>query len=162
MRIEEVRSSGNTVVPSININQDTNWSWHSTISTESGLVAERLRNLGGIPAKLKRFVSSPKHPDQCWGPTSFLFNRYRGFLSKEIQHRITLGNKAYCANQFLCKSRSVSKKSKLKLYCSIIRPTVTYACETWVLKETTKDKLVVFERKVLRKMFGPTKERDGT
>jgi hypothetical protein len=35
-------------------------------------------------------------------------------------------------------------------------------CETWVLKETTKNKLMVFERKVLREIFGPTKERDGT
>jgi hypothetical protein len=48
------------------------------------------------------------------------------------------------------------------LYWSIIRPTVTYRCETWVLKETTKNKLMVFERKVLRKIFGPAKERDGT
>ena len=50
----------------------------------------------------------------------------------------------------------------MKLYWSVIRPTVTHACETWVLKETIKNKLMVFERKVLRKIFGPTKERDGT
>jgi len=47
----------------------------------------------------------------------------------------------------------VSKKSKLKLYWSIKRPIVTYACEAWVLKETIKNKLMVFEREVLRKMF---------
>jgi hypothetical protein len=45
---------------------------------------------------------------------------------------------------------------------SIIRPIVTYACETWVLKETIKNKLMVFERKELRRTFGLTKERDGT
>jgi len=28
----------------------------------------------------------------------------------------------------------------------------------WVLKETTIQKLLVFERKMLRKIFGPTKE----
>jgi len=39
---------------------------------------------------------------------------------------------------------------------------VTDDCEVWVLKETIKNKLMVFERKVLRKIFGPTKERDGT
>jgi len=50
----------------------------------------------------------------------------------------------------------------LKVYWSIIRPIVTYACEVWVLKEAIKNKLMVFERKVLRKIFGPTKERDGT
>jgi hypothetical protein len=51
-------------------------------------------------------------------------------IEKEIQHRIILGNKAHFANQFIFNSRLVSKKSKLKLYCSIIRPTVTDSCET--------------------------------
>ena len=57
---------------------------------------------------------------------------------------------------------STDLELKLKLYWSIIRPTVTYGCETWVLKGTVKYKLLVFERKVLRKIFGPTKLRDGT
>jgi len=35
---------------------------------------------------------------------------------------------------------------------------VTYASETWVLKETTIQKLLVFERKILRRIIGPTKE----
>ena len=65
-------------------------------------------------------------------------------------------------NQFLFKSRLVSKKLKMKFYWSIIRPIVTYACETWVLKETIKTNWMIFERKMLRKIFGPTKERDGT
>ena len=57
----------------------------------------------------------------------------------------------------------VSKKSKFKLYWSIFRPIITYACETWALKETVKKiQLIVFDRKVLREIFGSTKERDGT
>jgi hypothetical protein len=40
----------------------------------------------------------------------------------------------------------------------VIRPIVTYASETWVLKETTIQKLLVFKRKILRRIFGPTKE----
>jgi hypothetical protein len=55
-------------------------------------------------------------------------------------------------------SKLISKKAKLKLYCSVIRPVVTYACETWTLKETIINRLMVFERKVLRKIFGPTNE----
>jgi hypothetical protein len=35
---------------------------------------------------------------------------------------------------------------------------VTYDSETWVLKETILQKLLVFERKILRRIFGPTKE----
>jgi len=49
----------------------------------------------------------------------------------------------------------------LKLYWSVIRPTVVYGCETWVLKESIIQKLSVFERKILRKIFGPTKEASG-
>ena len=39
---------------------------------------------------------------------------------------------------------------------------ITCACETWVLKENIKTKLRVFERKVLRRIYGPTKVSDGT
>jgi len=52
----------------------------------------------------------------------------------------------------------VGKCSKLKLCRTIIRPIVTYASETWVLKEIIIQKLLVFERKILRRIFGPTKE----
>ena len=33
----------------------------------------------------------------------------------------------------------------------LIRPTVTYASETWVLKENMTNKLMIFERKIMRK-----------
>jgi len=35
---------------------------------------------------------------------------------------------------------------------------VTYVSETRVLKETTIQKLLVFDSKILRRIFGPTKE----
>ena len=50
-------------------------------------------------------------------------------------------------------------QSKLKLYRTVIRPIVTYTSETWVLKEAIIQKLLVFERKVLRTIFGPTIEK---
>ena len=62
------------------------------------------------------------------------------------------------ANQKFFKSRLVAKYSKLKLYRTVIRPIITYASETSVLKETTIQKLLVFERKILRRIFGLTKE----
>jgi len=38
----------------------------------------------------------------------------------------------------------------------------TYASETWVLKESMKRKLLINEKKILRRTSGPTKDRDGT
>jgi hypothetical protein len=43
----------------------------------------------------------------------------------------------------------------------LIRQTVTYATETWVLKENMINKLMIFERKVMRKISGPTRSDDG-
>jgi hypothetical protein len=90
-----------------------------------------------------------------------IINNYNS-IEEEIKERITLGNKAYFANQKFLKSKSVTKQSKLKLYKTVIRPVVIYASETWVLREAMIKKLMIFERKILRRIFGPTKEKDRT
>jgi hypothetical protein len=79
-------------------------------------------------------------------------------IEEEIKERLIAANKAFYANQKMFQNKLLSKKSKLKLYWTLIRPIVTYACETWVLKESSIQKLMIFERKILRKIFGPTKE----
>jgi len=43
---------------------------------------------------------------------------------------------------------------------SIIRPIVTYGCETWAMTVTEQNRLLVFERKVIRKIYGPTQYND--
>jgi hypothetical protein len=60
----------------------------------------------------------------------------------------------YFANKMF-QSKLISKRAKLKLYYTVIKPTVTYSCKTWILKETIINKLLVFERKILRKILGP-------
>ena len=81
---------------------------------------------------------------------------------EEIKGRISLGNKAFYANQDLFKSKLLTKNSKPRMYKTLVRPVVTYACETWVLKGNIQTKLRVFERKVIRRIYGPTKEKYGS
>ena len=50
---------------------------------------------------------------------------------------------------------------KLQLYNTLIRPTVTYAPETWVLKENMTNKLMIIERKIMKKISDPTRTDDG-
>jgi hypothetical protein len=57
-------------------------------------------------------------------------------------------------------NKLISRGAKLKLYWPVVRPVVTHACETWALKESEIDKLLVFVRIILRKIFGPSKEND--
>ena len=79
-------------------------------------------------------------------------------IEEEAKECIALGLKAYYANLNFFKSGLITKSSKLKLYRTVIRKIVTCASATWVLKENIIQKLLVFGRKILRGIFGPTKE----
>ena len=61
----------------------------------------------------------------------------------------------------ILQSKLISKKTKMKLYKALIRPVVVYGSECWVLTENIKQKLLVFERKILRRIFGPTQKANG-
>jgi hypothetical protein len=41
------------------------------------------------------------------------------------------------------------------------RPIVTYASETWVFKKQIEKKLLVFERKIIQRIYGPTVDPNG-
>jgi len=54
-----------------------------------------------------------------------------------------------CVQDFggdLGKGKYVSKKAKLKLYWTIIRPVMTYGSETWALKQSMERKLLITEK----------------
>jgi hypothetical protein len=55
----------------------------------------------------------------------------------------------------LLKSKLLSRKSKTLLYINYPRPVITYACETWSSTKGDDNRLTIFERKVLRNIFGP-------
>jgi len=43
----------------------------------------------------------------------------------------------------------------MKIYKTIIRPVVMYSSETWALTAKDENNLRIFERQILRKIFGP-------
>jgi len=50
----------------------------------------------------------------------------------------------------------------MQIYKSITRPIVTHGCGTWAMTVTAQYRLLIFERRALRKIFGPTQDNDGT
>jgi hypothetical protein len=82
-------------------------------------------------------------------------------VEEEIKERIAAGNRAYHVHKKLFTSKLISRNVKLHLYDTLIRPILTYAAETWVLKESMIKKLMIFERRIMRKIFGPTRTDDG-
>jgi hypothetical protein len=59
-------------------------------------------------------------------------------------------------------SRLISKNLKIKIHKTVILPVVLYGCETWSLTFGEEHRLRVFENRVLRKIFGPKREEDGS
>jgi hypothetical protein len=56
----------------------------------------------------------------------------------------------------------ISKNLKIKIYKTVILPVVLYGCETWFLTLREEHRLRVFENRVLRRIFGPKREEDGS
>jgi hypothetical protein len=54
------------------------------------------------------------------------------------------------------------KKLKTKIYETVIFPVVLCGCETWSLTLREEHRLRVFENRVLRRIFGPKGEEDGS
>jgi hypothetical protein len=50
------------------------------------------------------------------------------------------------------------KNVKIKIYRTIILPVVLYGCESWSLTLREECRLMVFENKVLRRIFGPKRD----
>ena len=59
------------------------------------------------------------------------------------------------------KPRALNRSSKIKIHNSLIRPVVTYGCEAWTLTNRDEQYLRIFERRILRKIFGPVQNEDG-
>ena len=55
-------------------------------------------------------------------------------------------------------SRLLSKNLKIKIYRTVILPVVLYGCETWSLTLREERKLMLFENRVLRRIFGPRRD----
>jgi hypothetical protein len=49
----------------------------------------------------------------------------------------------------------LSRNLKVKIYKTLILPVVLYGCETWSLSLREEHRLMVFENRVLRRIFGP-------
>jgi hypothetical protein len=69
-----------------------------------------------------------------------------------------IGNKAYYANRQLVNSSLISRNSKLQIHRTSVRPAVTGGSELWSLTVGEERALAVFERKILREIYGPVKE----
>jgi hypothetical protein len=48
----------------------------------------------------------------------------------------------------------LKKDTECKIYKILIRPVLLYGCESWTITKKEEEKLNIFERKILRKIYG--------
>jgi hypothetical protein len=77
---------------------------------------------------------------------------------KEIKSRLNSGNACNHSVQSLLSSRLLSRNVKFRIYKTIILPVVLYECVTWSLTLREEVRLRVFEKKFLRRIFGPKRD----
>jgi hypothetical protein len=83
-------------------------------------------------------------------------------IHDEIKNRLNSGNACYYSVQNLFSSHLISKNPKIKIYKTVILTVVLYGCKTRSLTLGEEHRLRVFENSVLRKIFGPKQEEDGS
>jgi hypothetical protein len=76
----------------------------------------------------------------------------QNWIQEEIKRRLNSGNACYHSVQNLLSSCLLSKKLKVRIYKTIILPVVL--CETWSQTLGEEQRLMVFENKVLTRIFG--------
>jgi hypothetical protein len=79
-------------------------------------------------------------------------------VEKEIQKRILAGNRTYFAAISIFRCRLLSTANKILLYKTLIRPVVSYGAEAWTITKNDEQAVLVFERKVFRRIYGPKYE----
>jgi hypothetical protein len=84
---------------------------------------------------------------------------YQNSIREEIKSRLKSGNACCHSVQNLLSSSLLSKSVKIKIYRTIILPAVLYGCETWLLTSRKECRLRVFENRVVRRIFGPKRDR---
>jgi hypothetical protein len=83
-----------------------------------------------------------------------------GVYNRKFQNRIAVANRCYFGLQKHLKSDFISRTTKILLHKTLVRPILLYGAECWTLSRTNEKMVDVFERKILRRIYGPIKDRD--
>ena len=81
-------------------------------------------------------------------------------ISAQIQKRILAANRCFHGLRKHLRSHLTTKNTNILIYKVLIRPVLTYASETWAVSKTNERRLSLFERKVLRCIFGAKQENE--
>lgn len=118
------------------------------------------------------FCGKKEHQSETFEIGTFQFQSVKNFsylgseidhqndINPEIRRRIIAANRCFFGLRPLLKSHLIKRRTKIMLYKTLIKPVLTYASETWTLTMREERTLAIFERKVLRAIFGAVLENN--
>jgi hypothetical protein len=83
----------------------------------------------------------------------------RNCIQQGMKRRLDLGNACYHSVQNLLSSRLLSKNIKIRIYKTIILPVVLHGCEILSTTLRVEQSLMVFEKRMLRRIFEPKRNK---
>ena len=78
----------------------------------------------------------------------------------EIKRRILSATRVFYSLKPQLSSKKLSRRTKITIYKTLIRPIVLYGSESWNTTGRDEELLRVFERRVLRTIYGPIRENE--
>ena len=82
----------------------------------------------------------------------------KGNNNLEVDSRIDSALKVYHSlRTSVINKKEISRKTKLTVYKTILRPVLMFACESWVLSQQNESRLQALEMKYLRRVLGVTR-----
>jgi len=79
--------------------------------------------------------------------------------TEEIKARILAANKSFTTKQTIFKSKQIHQNNKVRLFVTLSQPILCYESITWTLTQMREKMLCTFERKILKRIYGPIQDK---
>jgi hypothetical protein len=76
------------------------------------------------------------------------------YVSEENTNLLIAANRSYFGLKSQFKSRLLSRKTKILIYKTLVRPVLTYTAETWTTTKNDERRQSILKRKILCRILG--------
>jgi len=83
----------------------------------------------------------------------------KNVIIDEIKSRIAAGNRCFYSIRHIFRAKAISKSVKIKIYKMMVKPLVVFGSETGAMVEMGMTRLGMWERMILRRIYGPVVEQ---
>ena len=77
----------------------------------------------------------------------------KGGGTQNIHNRVVKARGVFLRLKKIWSSNGISRRTEVRLYKTLVKPVVMYACETWKMNKNNENKIDVFQSRCLRRIF---------